>query len=101
MSTARVVSAWWRLHGYVDPEGKFEGGEVVCSIEACQGDYYLLVAHDGELETRQRYASAHEAVMKAEDLRAELLAMGWTAETAPIQRSVLNSTPIEGELGNG
>ena len=23
----------WRLHGYADPEGEFEGGEVECAIE--------------------------------------------------------------------
>ncbi|OFV95844.1 MAG: hypothetical protein A3H28_08910 [Acidobacteria bacterium RIFCSPLOWO2_02_FULL_61_28] len=68
----------WTLRGYADPEGEFEGGEVECAIERSEDGYRLVVAHDGEIQTHESHASIETARGKADALRADLLARGWS-----------------------
>jgi len=68
----------WRLRGYTDPGGEFQGGEVECSLERSEDGYRLLVAHDGEFQVHESHASIDTARGKREALRAELLKQGWS-----------------------
>ena len=67
----------WTLHGYADPEGAFEGGEMSCSIERAEDGYRLIVEHNGEIELHESHAAIDTARGKAEFLRAELEKQGW------------------------
>ena len=68
----------WTLCGYVDPEGEFARGEIVCAIERSEDGYRLLVQHDGEIQLHESHASIETARGKAELLREDLMAKGWT-----------------------
>jgi hypothetical protein len=67
----------WTLRGYSDPEGEFEAGEIVCSIERSEGGYRLLVEHDGELQIYESHAAIETARGKAELLKGVFLNQGW------------------------
>ena len=68
----------WRLRGFSDPEGEYEGGEVECAIERSEDGYRLLVLHDDEIQTHESHATIETARGKAEALRSDLLARGWS-----------------------
>lgn len=69
----------WRLRGYADPEGEFEGGEVVCSLEKLRVGYRLLVEHAGRIETDESHPSIDTARTKANAVKRQLVEMGWKA----------------------
>ena len=68
----------WRLRGYSDPEGEWEGGEVECAIEMSEDGYRLTVTHNGEIQSDQYHARIENARGKADILRADLLKKGWS-----------------------
>ena len=68
----------WRLCGYSDPKGEWEGGVVECAIERAEDGYRLLVLHDGEIQTQESHPSLETARGKAVALKDELVKQGWT-----------------------
>ena len=68
----------WRLRGYSDPDGEYEGGVAECAIERAADGYRLLVVHCGNVQADERHAGIEAARAKAEMLRAELIALGWS-----------------------
>ena len=68
----------WRLRGFSDPDGEWEGGETECAIERSEDGYRLRVVHGGQIQADERHAGIESARAKAEMLRAELIALGWS-----------------------
>lgn len=68
----------WRLRGYTDPDGEYEGGVTECAIERAADGYRLLVVHDGNVQADERHAEIEAARAKAEMLRSELIGLGWS-----------------------
>ena len=51
----------WRLRGYSDPEGEWEGGVAECALERAEDGYRFLVTNNGEIlsdETIERLETA-------------------------------------------
>jgi hypothetical protein len=71
----------WYMRGYTDPDGEFEGGEMVCAIEHAEGGYQFLVWHDGEVQVEEHHGSIDTARGKADMLKTDLLARGWLEES--------------------
>jgi hypothetical protein len=74
----RIGVTLWRLRGYSDPEGEFQGGEIICAIEKSEDGYPLLVEHDGEIQIHESHGRIETARGKAQLLREKLEAQGWT-----------------------
>jgi hypothetical protein len=68
----------WKLRGYSDLEGEFEGGELTCSIERSEDGYRLIVEQDGEIQLHESHGAIETARGKAEIIKAELLSKGFT-----------------------
>lgn len=71
----------WTLRGYSDPEGEFEGGEIVCAIERSEDGYRLLVEHNGEIQIHESHGRIETARGRAELLKDKLIKQGWTVPT--------------------
>lgn len=67
----------WRLRGYRDPEGEWEGGVAECALERTEDGYRLFVTNNGEILSDESIDRLETARGKAEMLRSDLLARGW------------------------
>ena len=68
----------WRLRGYSDPDGEWVGGMAECAVERVAEGYRLRVVHEGSVQADESHATIETARAKAEMLRAELIALGWS-----------------------
>src|SRR6476659_10078373 len=70
---SRTRMILWTLRGCSNPEGEFEGDEIVCAIEQSEDGYRLLLEHDGEIQLHESHGRIETAREKADILKKTLL----------------------------